>query len=48
MDGVLLSAFPALPSALAESRVVRGWQSDAAPVQVSRRKICEWPFCAAV
>src|SRR5690349_19917466 len=48
MEGVLLSALPGVPSAAADSRAVCGWQSEAAPVQVSRRKICAWPFCVAV
>src|SRR5579863_4433321 len=48
MEGVLLSALPWVPSPAAESKLVRGRQSEGAPVQVSRRKICAWPFCVAV
>src|SRR5262245_7392548 len=48
IEGVLLSALPAEPSGAEESKVVRAWQSEPAPLQVSRRKTCEWPPCAAV
>ena len=55
IEGVLLSELPCVPSLEAESKVVRGWQPEvveapaaAAPVQVSRKKICVRPFCVAV
>src|SRR2546430_1856692 len=45
MEGVRLSALPAVPSSAADNTDVCGLQSLAAPSQVSRKKICAVAFC---
>jgi len=45
MEGVWLSALPAVPSSPADNTDVCGLQSPAAPSHVSRKKICAVAFC---
>src|SRR5437667_5054365 len=47
MDGERLSSSAGEPSDAAETSCVRGWQADAAPMQVSRTKTCAWSFSTA-